>query len=272
MATLPILNSVSHQNSIGNLVIGNLGLLAFIVSHFVGPIQLAAQGEPEEMRSISFRILLWEDALFYEPDEFEVAFGERERGEPPPTVTSKPPPELSYFSSEEEQPRFVAPAKFLTEEMKYVGPPVLQFHQVDFAHDNQLVPVGSVFIPEESKNLLLIFLPEGDSAYRILPIDIAQTTIANGQARVFNLTRNRIACRIGSRTELLDSRSSFTLELTREVYEFQLSFALAVNSPKDSWDVVRQETKAIDPNNRLLFLIYSRSSSRPDLRILTVRL
>ena len=210
-----------------------------------------AQSEPQ--REVGFRAITWEGRLA------DVA-----------------------FEGEEGVSRIDVNARRFTEPQTYVGPSLMRFFRLGeaSAEDGEAarIPVGSVRLPEDSNQFLLIFLPhEGAGESRILAVPAGIPEFPPEYVKVWNLIDEEIFLQLNEeryRVRPRGDRLIYSEARGPENDESGLAFGRSIDvamayQAEGTRRQIYRSSWSMAANNRMLVFVYSRDESRPRVKTIT---
>lgn len=118
------------------------------------------------------------------------------------------------------------------------------------------VPLGRVKLPVGEKRLILIFFPQADGTYRIIPVKASPKDVPAGHAILINLTRTPLGCSLGGSVFEMDSGAQSLQSLIVNDSHMQMML-LASRDRNGNWRRQHFNKYHVDSQDRLLFVIYN---------------
>ncbi|WPJ95355.1 hypothetical protein SH580_18195 [Coraliomargarita algicola] len=162
----------------------------------------------------------------------------------------------------------------LSKPITYSGPPPIRFIEYDSAPTGDQLPsiIAEVNPPASMTDGLFILFPESQSTvkYQILAVDTSQQKLSAGNTIIYNLTPSDIAIQVGETQMQMRAMASETVAINH-LRDSKLPIQIAVESEQaGQWTLRYSTRKMIQPDSRLIFLIYNPQANKSLYRILTL--
>lgn len=157
---------------------------------------------------------------------------------------------------------------------QYSGPTPIRFVEPTAIPSEDQRPdiIAEVHPPNSMKNGLFIFFPIANDTvkYQILAVDTTHEKISAGHSIIYNLTPDDIAIKIGNEQMQMNTMANETVTINH-LRDSSLPIQIAVESEQSGQWMLRYSTrKIIQPDSRLIFIIYNPEGKRSLYRILAL--
>ncbi|WP_309380259.1 hypothetical protein [Cerasicoccus frondis] len=150
-------------------------------------------------------------------------------------------------------------------EYRGVGP--IQFFRSDSGGRKT---IGSVNLPEGLTDVILVFFPPAKNGFaKIFPVNAGSSNLKSGEARIYNLCSNSVACLFNDQKMLLESGASNAAKLGPS-NETSVLVRLGSQIDDERWKERFARKLPVNPNESLIVFIYNKDGNPRKFRLLTI--
>ncbi|WPJ96706.1 hypothetical protein SH580_03180 [Coraliomargarita algicola] len=219
----------------------------------------------QEYPVINFKVYLWPTDR---PTPSKV---ERTKGSDAQEIMrAYTPPKVAYSPNGADEVSFIQIAKKrISPSYRYQGPQPLTFFNVV---ENARQPLGSTRIADGMREVLLLLFPNSDESpgYQILPLDISNDTIPDGQALIYNLSEQPVACLFNKQKIALLPNTSELAKLGPE-HDYAAIIRIGAQDHNGEWSEQYAQRLFIDPQGSALLMIYKQPDRGNVFRIMQIK-